>query len=553
MSFRNTFKSPSGQPSFWKALLVFTLLVGSATVYFMHHLSYPRNMNLRSFEPHRQGFECKREADVVPPIDPQANEWFLEANAAISWDLDKAERDYVKAFELTKKAAERRHWKAMINLATAYAYGEGTDRDSELAVQTLEEAMKLGIPAAFDLMGTYHLEGLGVKQDASRAYAFWQLAAEMGSASAQSAIGEKLKGLYSNPERGFWGNRPVGVAMLECAYSQQDQKAAYQLGIMLSSDTGIDGKPDHPRALRAFHDGVKWGCIECAGWLSISFHGNEAMTGFLVDKAREERYDVLERALRYNHDLRLPNLDKVLPLPPAALPQWDGNPQTLVNAAKAVVPLLPPAPPHPGTQRSGRAHVPAGHTLGEPRYALQGHRNYARDAGYWQPRLSPELSFGSAEFVNGIVPQRYEPGEALESSAAMSRPTRSTPWHFLSREQYEGLMWQYLGEAVPIPVAATPTRVRHGLARSVTLASYFVCHGLRPCPATGIWWGKVAPEHPQAASFNGWSRQAYLEENAAFPDPRQQGLEIEPQEVQWGYLGEANALGQNGILQVPGG
>lgn len=40
----------------------------------------------------------------------------------------------------------------------------------------------------------------------------------------------------------------------------------------------------------------------------------------------------------YQGRLKLPNLDEVLPLPPAPLPAWDGNVQTLIDAAKGGMP-----------------------------------------------------------------------------------------------------------------------------------------------------------------------------------------------------------------------
>jgi hypothetical protein len=52
---------------------------------------------------------------------------------------------------------------------------------------------------------------------------------------------------------------------------------------------------------------------------------------------RAERYSRLGDALRLNPDLRFPNLDKVLPLPLADLPMWDGQFDTLVNAAKSLM------------------------------------------------------------------------------------------------------------------------------------------------------------------------------------------------------------------------
>ena len=137
------------------------------------------------------------------------------------------QRDYKGAVDLWTKAAERKHWKAMLNLANAYVQG-GVDRDSEHALQITEQAMKLGIPAAYDLMGTYYMDGMGVKQDASRAYAFWQLAADKGSPSAMAYLGGKMDALYDDPA-GFWGNRKIALQMLECAVAQGNGRAAYVL------------------------------------------------------------------------------------------------------------------------------------------------------------------------------------------------------------------------------------------------------------------------------------------------------------------------------------
>jgi hypothetical protein len=55
-----------------------------------------------------------------------------------------------------------------------------------------------------------------------------------------------------------------------------------------------------------------------------------------VDKARAQRYNALSDALLRNPDLRFPNLDRILPLPPAELPRWDGDTTSLVQAAIGV-------------------------------------------------------------------------------------------------------------------------------------------------------------------------------------------------------------------------
>jgi len=293
-----------------------------------------RNMDLQAFDPHRSDFTCKHEADVVPPIDPEAEQWHLGAMAATSQDLWEENRDYKKAAELWRKAAERKHWKALINLANAYAHGEGVQRDTEQAVQILEQAMKQGIPAAYDLMGTYHMNGLGVKQDASRAYAFWQLAADIGSPSAMAYLGRRLRGGYDNPKGGVWANRVVSLKMLECGVAQGNGASAFELGVILDGTTS----QDFVRALLVLNEGVKFGCAECAGYLSGTFRTGEPMVGSTPDVARADRYSLLGDALLRNTDLRFPNLDKVLPLPPAPLPKWDGQRQTLIDAAQALAP-----------------------------------------------------------------------------------------------------------------------------------------------------------------------------------------------------------------------
>jgi TPR repeat protein len=309
----------------------------------------PRNMNLKAFDPHRSDFVCKHEADVVPPIDPQAEQWLQEGLALTSPLLWPDQRDYKKAIDLWTRAAARKHWKAMLNLANAYAQGEGVETDTEHAVKLVEEAMTLGIPSAYDLMGTYHMEGRGVKQDASRAHAFWELAADKGSASAQALLGAKLVGTYDDPKSGFWGNRKVALKMLECGVAQGSGKAAYELGTTLKGTRAELGE-SNVRALKVLQQGVKLGSAESAASLYLAFLSGAPLVGSAKDQARGERYEVLADALRRNPDLRLPNLDKVLPLPPAPLPQWNGNKQTLIDATKAVLPAR-----GVGTQRTSRA------------------------------------------------------------------------------------------------------------------------------------------------------------------------------------------------------
>ena len=78
-----------------------------------------RNLELQVFNPHMTDFTCEVEVRKVPPIDPRAEVLFGEASALEAPD-QIVEPDFTKIVQLTRMAAERRHWKAMLNLATLY-------------------------------------------------------------------------------------------------------------------------------------------------------------------------------------------------------------------------------------------------------------------------------------------------------------------------------------------------------------------------------------------------------------------------------------------------
>lgn len=296
--------------------LIFCLLIFTESSYSMKTL--PRNMSLKAFDPHRTEFVCKYQENILPRIDEEAERWFQEGLTLTSHTLWPNQRDYAKAAQLWQQAADRNHWKAMLNLANSYAHGEGVIRDTERAVLILEKAMQLGIPAAFDVMGTYHMHGIGVKQDVSRAYAFWQLAAEMGSPSAMAYLGEKMKAIYDSPPA-FWANRKIALRMMECGFQQGNSEAAINLGVTIEGDNEELDK-NNDRARLVFQEGVRLGSYMSAIYLASAFRSGEPLSGIGIDKARAERYSLLSDALQRNPDLRFPNLDKILPLPPANLP-----------------------------------------------------------------------------------------------------------------------------------------------------------------------------------------------------------------------------------------
>ncbi|MBN3815713.1 sel1 repeat family protein [Paraburkholderia sp. Se-20369] len=508
----------------------------------------PRYEKLPLFNPHRKEFTCKYHEQNVPPIDSQAELWFQQALALDDPEIYYKRRDYPQIYRLYQQAAERGHWKAMLNLAslTLSGYPGVPERDPEMAIRWVEKAIALGVPDAYDRMGIYHQNGLVKGGSATSAYAFFQRAADMGSPSAMTFLGDKLGGTYDAPDGSFWGNRSIAIEMLQCAMAQGYGYAAYELGFLQSSGYSEEAKWN---ALMTFHDGIKIGCEKCSKKLSSEFGGfglnrGRNLVGY-IDEARAERYRKIGDVLgRYKGRLKLPNLDKVLPLPPAPLPKWDGDVKTLIDAAKAVT-SEPTTKPVPEGSPQSRAFIPDGHgvlPLTQSPYAVPGDRPVP-ETGYWIALYGlPSMSKEELRSARSGLPERYYAGENFDPSTLGWLMPQQVQWHFLgSARQLPPGREEFLAGMVDagwlrrVPRVASPTQ----------------CHGQQKCPLTGIWEGRVSDDHPLAVLYNRWDQQAFVERGQSFPEPRERFLEITQEDVRWSFLGSPNAeTGIPGVREI---
>lgn len=502
----------------------------------------PRFTKLEAFNPHRSDFVCKHEADFNPAILEKPETLFQQALMLDNHDLWPQQRDYPKIVTLYEQAMKLGHWKAQFNLAGLYMRGIGVTQDIDKAIAMTEDLMRQGVPAAWDNMGTYYMGGVGpLKQDSTVAYAFWQRAADMGSMAAQTYIGAKLLATSDQPPEA-WANRKVGIKMLECAYAQGHGRAGYELGLDYTI-IGQDDKTKKEIALRYFHEAAKFGSEKAANFLGSDFGAtslNSASVVKEIDNSRSERYLIIGDALYRNPDLRFPNLDKVIPLPPAILPIWNGDREKLINAAKAVVPkpAVPPEPVTPlGQIRTGRAHIPEGWTLPDKpqtRVAAQYESTAVPFGGYWIARLISPVTERDHAWNAAQAPLRYEEGEFFDRSRSGLRDEDGrVQFHFLG---------QPVESALAIATTEHPLVVRC-IARYGDLISVpRECNGNCPCPHTGIWSASVPSGHLSASVFNQWHRQAYVTQGQHFPEPKAQHLAICSDEVVWHWLGQANEM-----------
>lgn len=513
-------------PRFAATFLFVSLFLSACKMTDTTNNELPRNQKLPLFDPHVAVYTCA--PAQLPPFDAQAAAWFQEARTLESPEIYIDDRDYKKIVALTRKAAERQHWNAMLNLASYYLEGRDPPHGAEDAVQLVEAAMRLGIPAAYDRMGTYYMNGTGVRGDATRAYAFWQRAAQMGSPEALTDLGRKMFSVDDRPNDTRWANAAVGINMLECAYGQGYGLAAYELGFLYSNPIGRNPtRDDLERALLVWHNGVKFGSAKCAAAMSGEFESISSDADRKVlhtDMARSERYYMLARALEFDPERRFPNLDKILPLPPADLPPWNGDRDTLINAARGVS-HPPPAPRSPSaySERKERFYLDPEYRLAPTDDTTAGAT--APFAGYWQPATDDKwVQQGGTALTT--YPALYQPGERFDRVHAQHPDGRT--------DVVSGLTWLHwrtvrhdLGTISP-PLVSGRTRATEPPAAAT------ICSAGERCPVSGTWQPWMHTEHPMQSAINHYWRQAWLVAGQRFPDPQLDWmLDVAAADISW--------------------
>jgi TPR repeat protein len=165
---------------------------------------------------------------------------------------------------------------------------------------------------------------------------YFRKAADLGSPEAQAYVGELLAPLEKAPV--------IARQMRQCATDQGFGEAASALGIDLSGDK------NYPDAVRAFQKGVEAGSTQSASFLGKGFKGPPPSDGLYYlaltgDPERSQRYRAVVEFLRANdgRNPKVPDIDKIVPLPPAKLPPWDGTFQWQKEQDAAVPPQKPSA------------------------------------------------------------------------------------------------------------------------------------------------------------------------------------------------------------------
>ena len=274
------------------------------------------HQNLKNFQ-----FTCLHESDVFPPLDPEADKWFKQAV-----QLDRQDNpDLKRIAQLYRQAAAKDHYKAIGNLQLMVSIGKAEPVAGKLpqeeVIDLVERLINMEIPFGYYIMGTHLQEGYGVEQDESAAFSYMLKAAVMGNPEGQYVIGDK----FMDAQVPELYRLDLGRAMLDCASKQGFSKASFELGLNYALAEG-----NYTRALFYLQEGVKQGHTLSSFRLSQAFRTQDIndranYLGQQLDLERVRRYDLISDEIDNNPRAKFPDIDKIVPLPPASLPEWDGT------------------------------------------------------------------------------------------------------------------------------------------------------------------------------------------------------------------------------------
>lgn len=284
-------------------------------------------------------FSCAHENDRIPPRDAEADQLYKHARWLVKRNALKQDPTAYPVIErLVRIASAYGHDKANIELRSMIKDGQApsTDPMNEV-IDLVQDLIKRGIPSGYYAMGWYLEHGFGVHADEELAFKYYRKSADLGSPEGQYLVGDKLD------KRGVYGAdvAAIGQAMQRCAGDQGHAKSANEYAMSAQLDGQL------AEAAKYYQLSARAGSAQAALALANAFSKNNKDraydVGQAVDPERNGRYEIILKFLSDYEYLnpRIPELEEIVPLPPAKLPPWDGKFTWLEEHKTNVPPPLP--------------------------------------------------------------------------------------------------------------------------------------------------------------------------------------------------------------------
>ena len=275
-------------------------------------------------------FTCKKE--VQPPLSEETQQLYnyaLYHDLHNMWTGEKGDDVWNGLARYYRIAAANGDYKANVRLQYLLNTGRISTDMPQTEVHNLNEELAKQLPATayYNLYG-YLDEDYGVRTEDGGKYAYLRKAADLGSREAQYTVAEMLADIEDSEEtqEAFKYRLKLVKQLRSCASEQGLGEVSSNLGISLQMDK------KYQEALKVFHQGVKNGDSISALVLSHAFESgvqadNLNFLDVSPDDERVKRYHMISSYLsRYDYlQPKVPDLDEIVPLPPAKLPKWDGK------------------------------------------------------------------------------------------------------------------------------------------------------------------------------------------------------------------------------------
>jgi hypothetical protein len=389
----------------------------------------------------RLAFTCKHQVIPDAPADTDIlfnyARWLQKNNQLKE---DKVVDDEVG--RLYRIAAENDHTKATVNLLNGSLRGHFGLAASE-RLRFAQRLIDAKVASGYYFIAIYLHHGVaGLAQDEEMALRYYRKAADEGNPQAQTYVGDKLAPVEMAPD--------IARQMLRCAAEQGEGKAAGELGI----DMKINKR--YQDALEAFQLGVAAGNGSSARFLANGFNGPEPTDRLYylaqqADPERARRYKVISKILsNYSYASPVvPEINDIVPLPPAPLPEWDGKLKWL-EAREANVPPQKPSEAliaelakakqlNPATGRPLPTSPDFDKTAAVKLFCRSGEP--CPKSGYWQPAWIAQKGVGDNS-IRYIRQGDIMPTERVE----VVRP-RLWPLHDRLVVEEQQIVWRLVGEA----------------------------------------------------------------------------------------------------------
>ena len=271
-------------------------------------------------------FVCKHEEKPeLLPETQQLYNYALYHDLHNMWTGKRGDEVWNGLARYYRIAAMNGDYKANIRLQYLLKSGRISSDMPQTEVHNLNEELAKQLPATayYNLYG-YLDVGYGVRTEKDGKYAYLRKAADLGSREAQYVVGDILTDI--NDEETRLLRLKIYDQLLACASEQGLGQASVMLGI------GLQRKNEYQQALEVFHQGTKNGSSSSASRLEEAFSGKQKdgdmdFLNLSEDSERSRRYKIIGDYL-YEKDYlqpKVPDLDDIVPLPPAPLPEWDGK------------------------------------------------------------------------------------------------------------------------------------------------------------------------------------------------------------------------------------